>query len=96
MPTVKKLKEADPKMPGGVYIDKASGEMILTRLRYSVETTAHILDICVSTVYEEIKQKGRLIAECPNGIGKKPIYVTRASILDYRKICQVSKEKWSE
>ena len=96
MPTVKKLKEADPKIPGGVFIDRSSGELILTRLRYSVETTAHVLDISVSTVYEEIKHKGRLIAECPNGVGKKPIYVTRASILDYRKICQVPTEKWGE
>lgn len=78
----------------GVIGVKISG-ITLTRTSYRIDETAHILGLPETKIREELED-GRLQAVCPNGVRKKPICITTASIVDYFNIILVPKEKWNE
>lgn len=71
------------------------GGIMLHRLFYRIDETSSILGIPETKVREEL-DNGRLIAGCPNGVKKKPVMITTASIIDYYNIILIPKERWTE
>lgn len=48
-----------------------------------------------SKIYELIRE-GKLRAACPNGAGKKPIFVTRQSVEEYVESILVGDDDWKD
>ncbi|KAF0146179.1 MAG: hypothetical protein FD156_206 [Nitrospirae bacterium] len=53
------------------------------------------LPYSVSKIYELIKE-GKLIAACPNGVGKKPIFITSESLEAYVERIVVHPDEWKD
>lgn len=99
MPTtsakIKRLRGIEQGMPDGVVIDRTTGEYLLTKQQYPPETVAFVLDYSVSKIYELVHDE-RLDAACLNGHKRKPLKITRTSILRLQAAILVPGEKWAE
>jgi hypothetical protein len=60
-----------------------------------VREAAKMLRVSQITIIRRIKD-GRLLTACPNGPGKKPVFVLRSSIENYLQSIKISPEAWSE
>lgn len=67
----------------------------LRKLYYRVDEVEALFPLSRSKIYDLVRA-GTLTAYCPNGAGKKPIFIARVELVEYFASIRIPKEAWNE
>jgi hypothetical protein len=67
----------------------------LKKLYYRIEEVESLFPLARTKIYELIRTN-IFIAYCPNGRGKKPVFISRTDLIKYFQRIKIPAEKWAE